>query len=136
MMLAKNWRNQNIHKTPDVTNPFLLSRNSIKDDNICWKEKKIPNKKHSENADTSTSVIFNLELWPWPGQGQKGLCHKMSLVVFNLVPGMMSVILIVCEIWPLIHCLWPLTFAYDLPRQSRSLSFLSLDGRYVLVYWF
>ena len=24
------------------------------------------NKKHSENADNSTSVIFDLELWPWP----------------------------------------------------------------------
>ena len=24
------------------------------------------NKKHSENADTSTSVTFDLELWPWP----------------------------------------------------------------------
>ena len=24
------------------------------------------NKKHSENADPSTSVTFDLKLWPWP----------------------------------------------------------------------
>ena len=43
-----------------------------------WKKKL--NKKHSENADTSTSVTFDLDLWPWAvtltlNQGQIGLCH-------------------------------------------------------------
>ena len=32
--------------------------------------------------------------------------------------------------------LWPLTFTCDLHRTSRSLSFLSLDRRYAVVYWF
>ena len=32
----------------------------------CLLQKTIVNKKQSENADTSTSVTFDLELWPWP----------------------------------------------------------------------
>ena len=34
----------------------------------------------------------------------------------------------------LVHFLLPLTFACDLHRPSRSLSFLSLDGRYVVIF--
>ena len=59
----------------------------------------------------------------------------IRLLYRTLVPSMMSVSVIVCEIWPLVHFIWPLNFACDLHRPSRSLSFLSLDGRYV-VYWF
>ena len=52
------------------------------------------------------------------------------------VQDIMPVNGIVCEIWPLVHFFWLLTFAYDLHRPSRSLSFSSINGRYVVVYWF
>ena len=32
---------------------------------ILDKKKDKKNKKHSENADTSTSVTFDLDVWPW-----------------------------------------------------------------------
>ena len=64
----------------------------------------------------------------------------MSLdVAYCIVPCTrydMSVSVIVCDIWPYVHFLWPLTFACDLHRPSRSLSFLSLDGHYIAVCWF
>ena len=47
---------------------------------------------------------------------------------------MTYVSVIVCEIWPLVHFLWSLTFTCDLHGPSRSLSFLSLDWRYAVVY--
>ena len=47
------------------------------------------NKKHSENADTSTSVTFDLDV------KVKLACH---LLYCTFVPGMMSVSVIVCEI--------------------------------------
>ena len=53
-------------------------------------------------------------LWPLTlCQGQESLCHKMSLIVYcTLVPGMMSVSVIVYKIWLLIVLfhffqLWP-----------------------------
>ena len=81
------------------------------------------------------------DLWPWVvtltvSQDQKGLCHYMVLIA--LYPGTRYD---VCEFISLRDMtissfLWPLTFSCDLHRPSKSLSFLSLDGRYVVVYWF
>ena len=34
--------------------------------NLDSEKNKDNNKNHSENADTSTSVTFNLVVWPWP----------------------------------------------------------------------
>ena len=94
-------------------------------------------KKHSENADTSTSMTFDLDVWPWPYSKVKKVYVIICRLLYRvLVPGLMSVNVIVCEIWPLILSLLPLTFTCDLHRPSRSLSFLSLDGRYIVVYWF
>ena len=101
--------------------------------------KKYINKRHSENADTSTSVTVDLDVWPWPYfnfKVKKAYVIRCRLLYCALVPGTMSLNVIVCEIWPLVHFLLPLTFACDLHRPSRSLSFSSLDGRYVVVYWF
>ena len=61
---------------------------------------------------------------------------RCRLLYCTLVPGMMSMSVLVCEIWPLVHVLWPLTFACVLHRPSRWLSFSLFDGRYVVVYWF
>ena len=85
------------------------------------------NKKHSENVDTSTSVTFDLELWPWPSvKVKKAYVIRCGLLYGTLVPGMMSVSVIDCDIWPLVHFLRPLTFACDLHGPPRSLSFLLL----------
>ena len=40
------------------------------------------NKKHSENADTSTSMTLTLI------RGQESLCHRLRLLYCILVPGM------------------------------------------------
>ena len=80
----------------------------------------IINKKHSDIADTSTSVIFDLDVWPWH-YGSR--CH---LLYCTFVPGMMTVsviLILVCEILPSVHFLWSLTFTCDRKRRSRSLSF-------------
>ena len=80
-------------------------------------KRKIKNKKHSENADTSTSVTFDLDMWPWPYfKVKKAYIIRCRLLYCALVPGMMSVNIIVCEIWPLIHCcdLWPSLVAFSL----------------------
>ena len=81
-------------------------------------------------------------LWPWVvtltvSQGQKGLCHYMVLIVLYRPWYRYDV----CEFNSLRDMtislfLWPLTFACDLHSPSRSLSFLSLDWRYIVVYWF
>ena len=82
-------------------------------------------------------VTFDLDLLSSPlGKVKKASVIRCRLLYCTLVQGMMSVSVIVCEIWPLLHFWLPLTFAYDLHRPSNSLSFLSLDGRYVVVYWF
>ena len=75
------------------------------------------NKKHSENADNSTSVTFDLYLRPWPYfKVKKAYVILCRLLYCVLVPGMMSVNVIVFEIWPLIHfCdLWPSPVTYSL----------------------
>ena len=95
------------------------------------------NKKHSENADTSTSVTFDLELWPWTYfKVGKAYIIRCRLLYCAMVLGMMSVNVIVCEIWPLIHFLWHLTFTCDFHLMSRSLSLQSLDVLYVVVHWY
>ena len=52
-----------------------------------WKNT-LTNKKYSENADTSTSVTFDLVVWPWPFVKVKKAdviwCH---LLYCTLVPG-------------------------------------------------
>ena len=48
-----------------------------------------------------------------------------------LVSGMMSVSVVLCEM-----TISSFVVTFDLHRPSRSLSFLSLDGRSVVVYWF
>ena len=72
-----------------------------------------PNKKHSEKADTSTSVTFDLELWPWL-MVKNAYVIRCRLLYCTLVPGMMYVSVKVCEIWPQFNFLFPLTFACDL----------------------
>ena len=75
----------------------------------CKKSGRNFNKKHSENADTSTSVTSDLDVWPWPCQN--AYIIRCRLLYCTLVPGMVSVSEIVCKIWPLrlVHfCdLWP-----------------------------
>ena len=83
---------------------------------------KIHNKKHSENADTSTSVTFDLELWPWPYIKVKK-AYVIRLLYCTLVPGIMSVSVIVCEIWLLVHFMWPLTFACNLHLRQDHFHF-------------
>ena len=86
------------------------------------------NKKHSENADTSTSVTFDLLVLPWPFVKVKKadviICHFLYC---TLVPGMMSMGLIFYEISPFVYFMWPLTFTCDLQLLSRSLALFSLD---------
>ena len=54
------------------------------------------------------------------------------LLYCTLVPGMMSVGLILYEISPLVYFMWHLTFTCDLQPLSRSLDLLSLDVHYVV----
>ena len=66
-------------------------------------------------------------LWPWRVtltwlQGQKAYVIRCRLLYYALVPGTMSMNVIVCEILLLIYFLWPLTFTCDLQLMSRSLS--------------
>ena len=57
-------------------------------------------KKHSENADISMSVTFDLEVWPLPFVKVKkaDVIHKCCLLYCTLVPGIMSKGLIFYEI--------------------------------------
>ena len=56
------------------------------------------NKKHPENADTSTSVTFDLDVWPWPYiKVKKAYVIRCCLLYCTLVSGMMSVSKIVCK---------------------------------------
>ena len=51
----------------------------------------IGNKKHSENAGTSMSVTFDLEMRPWPFiKCKKADVIRRRLLYCTLVPGMMS----------------------------------------------
>ena len=86
----------------------------------------INDKKHSENADTSTSVTFDLELWPWPSvKVKKVYVIRYRLLYCTLVPGIMSVSVIVCEIWPLVHFFMP----FDLrlwPSSTVKVTFICI----------
>ena len=80
-----------------------------------WKKEK--NKKHSENVDNSTSVTFDLDVWPWPCfKVKKAYVIRYCLLYCALVSGMMSVNVIVCETWSLIYyCdLWPSPVTFSL----------------------
>ena len=94
-----------------------------------------------QEASRERRHLHVCDLWLWVvtltlSQGQKGLCNIMSFIVVYLGTRYDVCDVIICEIWQLVHFLLPLTFACDLLRPSRSLSFLSLDGRYVVVFWF
>ena len=62
--------------------------------------------------------LHDCDLWPWA----YGI--RCCLLYCTLVPGMMSVSVIVCEIWPFVHfCyLWPspVTFIVRQGHNSRS----------------
>ena len=48
---------------------------------------RVVNKKHSENADTSTSVIFDLVVWPWPYvKVKKADGNRWRFLYYTLVP--------------------------------------------------
>ena len=70
------------------------------------------------------SVTFDLELWPWPYvKVKKTYVIKCRLLYCTLVPGMMSVSVIVCEIWPIVH----IYMAFDLrlwPSSSVKVTFI------------
>ena len=77
----------------------------------------------------SYSVTFDLAVWLWPYVKVKNVnVIKCCLLYCTLVPGLMTVSIILCEIIPLVHFLWHLTFTCDLHRLSRPLSFQSSDG--------
>ena len=91
---------------------------------ICIKNS--PNKKHSENADTYTSVDFELVVWHWPFvKVKKADVIKWRLLYCTLVPGMMSMGLILyeislfgfflCDLWPS-----PVTFCICLGHLNLS----------------
>ena len=84
------------------------------------------NIKHSENADTSTSVTFDLEVCPWPFVKVKK-ADVIRHLYCTLVPGKMSMGLILYKISPIAYFMWPLTFICELQLLSRSLALLSLD---------
>ena len=64
----------------------------------------IKNKKHSENADTSMSVTFDLVVWPWSFvKVKKADVIKCRLLYCTLVPGMMSMGLLLYEISPFVY---------------------------------
>ena len=111
-----------------VSEIYLISiwRTRIHNDNL---------KKSIQRTQTPSPLSFNL--WPWDMTlVKKVYVIRCRLLYFTLIPCKMSLSVIVCEIWPFLHFLWPRTFACDLHRPSRSLSFISLDRRYVVVYWF
>ena len=91
-----------VHKDQLDPNTAIIKNNKKKPFKISQTNKKV-NKKHSENADTSLSVTFDLDVWPWPYFKDKiAYVIRCRLLYCVLVPGMMSVNIIVCEIWPLI----------------------------------
>ena len=88
------------------------------------------NKKHSENADTFTSVTFDLDL---TSRSRK----LMSLLIVLFLGTRYNV----CECNSLRDMtfnsfLRPLTFTCDLQLMSRSLSLYSVDVPYVVVHWY
>ena len=86
-------------------------------------KKEITNKKHSKNADISTSVTFDLVVWPWLFvKVKKADVIRCHLLYCTLVPGMMSMGLILYEISQFVYLMWHLTFTCDLQLLSRSLA--------------
>ena len=66
---------------------------------LSLKESEHCNKKHSENANTSKSVTFDLEVWPLPFfKVKKADVIICCLLYCTLLPGMMSMCLIFYEI--------------------------------------
>ena len=103
---------------------LIASKSELRSRRVCivtspwWRD----NKKHSENTNASSSVTFDLELWPLTlccdltlSQGQKGFCHYMSHDVLYLGTRYddcecnslwdMTISLFFCDLWPL-----PVTF--------------------------
>ena len=96
-------------------------------------QKRYANKKHSENADTSTSVTSDLVVWPWPiVKVKKTDVNICRLLYCTLVPCMMSMGLTLYEISSCVYFMWPLTFTCDLQLLSRS---LDLSCRCTLSCW-
>ena len=112
---------------------FLISLYAIRIHWKCAKLKKTTAKKKKitkQKAFRECRHHLVCDLWPLRvtltlSQGQKGLCHLMSRILSYL-----GTKCDVCECKTLRDMtissfLWPLTFACDLHRPSRSLSFLS-----------
>ena len=105
-------------------NNFRKKNQKNKQTNKQTKKKKQPNKKktkktkkNSENANTSRPVTFHLDVWPWPYyKVKKVYVIRCRFLLCALVPGMISVNVIVCEILPLIHfcVLWPTPMTFSL----------------------
>ena len=86
----------------------------------------------SENADTYWSVTLDLDVWPWSYfKAKKAYVIRCRLLYCALVPGMMSMGLILYEISSLVYFMWHLTFTYDLQLLSRSFALNSFDVFYV-----
>ena len=84
---------------------------------------------------------FGLDVWPSPCfKVKKAYVIRFRLLYFIVL--YLGTMYDVCECNSLRYInissfiLWPLTFTCDLYRPSRSLSFSSLVGHYIVVYWF
>ena len=74
------------------------------------------NEKHSEKADTSTYLIFDLYVWPWLYvKVKKAYIIRCRLLYCIIVPYMLFVSVIVCEMWQLVHfCeFWPSSVTFS-----------------------
>ena len=92
----------------NITSPSTISWRCKNNFTALYNWLKIKNcyKKHSENADTSTSVTFDLVMWSCPFvKVRESWCHKMSLMVLYLGTRYDVYGFILCEIW-----LSPVTF--------------------------
>ena len=98
------------------------------------------NKKHSENANTSTSLTFDLEMWPWHWPYVKVKkdyvirCRLFKLLYCTLVPDMMSMGLILYEIWP-VPFVFYVTFVLHIWSSASVKVFCTLIFRYILCSW-
>ena len=80
-----------------------------------WKNvKKKKKKKKKAFRECRHLHVFDLDVWPWPYfKIKKAYFIRCHLLYCAFVLGMISVNVIVCEMWPIIHFLWPLTFTCD-----------------------
>ena len=92
---------------------------------ICGNRKKEMNykdKRHSENTDTSCDLspcgVTTFR------QAQESWCH---LLYCTLLPGMISMDLLLYKISTFVYFMWPLTFTCDLQLLSMSLAFMLLN---------